>query len=83
MPMIFEVNLETLNNLGHKPPYNSTEGTNFKQTRSTFFPDFLRDNHTLKHGDRITVSGERAVYLKNNFTTGPDAFLIYISGTAV
>jgi hypothetical protein len=92
MAIIFQVNLETTNVLAAKGPYSSNDpqGANFKLTRSTYFPDFLRDNHALKHGDEITVSGENALYLLNNFTFGyakgvnaPYAFLNYVSGTAV
>lgn len=83
MPMIFQVNLTTVDNLSDRQPYNQTEGTNFVNTRSTWFPDFLRDNHALKHGDRITVSGKSALYLLNNFTSGQFKFLDYVSGTSV
>lgn len=88
MPMIFQVSLETVSNLSSKQPYNQTEGANFKLTRSTWFPDFLRDNRELKDGDQITATGTQALYLLNNFTQGyghnptsPYNFLTFISGT--
>lgn len=85
----FRVNLETTNLLDSKNPYSSNDpqGANFKLTRSTWFPDFLRDNRALKHGATFTVTGEQALYLLNNFTFGhgtnsPYAFLDYVSGSA-
>lgn len=83
MPTItFQVNLETVNSLTHKQPYNSSEGGNFKETRVTWFPDILRNNRELKNGDEFTVSGENALYLKNNFTSGEFKFLDIIEETA-
>ncbi len=85
MAITFRVNLETSNLLNTKGPYASNDllGDNFKFTRSTFFPDILRDNRILKHGNTFTVSGEPALYLLNNYTTGTFKFLDYVSGTAV
>jgi hypothetical protein len=82
MPMIFTVNLTTVHSLQDRQPYNRTEGANFALTRSAWFPDFLRDNHNLKHGDQLTISGRQALYLLNNFTSGDFKFLDYVSGTA-
>ena len=84
MPMTFRVNLETVDLLNYKQPYNrSTENDGFSASRSTWFADLLRDNRALKHGDTIVVSGVRAVYLRNNFTSGEFKFLDYVSGTSV
>jgi len=84
MAITFKVNLETTNLLSSKGPYSSNDpqGSNFKLTRSTWFPDFLRDNHNLKHGATLVVSGMEALYLLNNFTSGTYKFLDYVSGTA-
>lgn len=89
MAITFTVNLATTNVLSSKNPYSSTDpqGSNFAATRSTFFPDFLRNNYIRKDGDTIVVSGRAALYLKNNFsdqaTTAAArtyAFLTYVSG---
>ena len=84
MAITFRINLETTNLLSTKGPYSSNDpqGNYFKWTRSTWFPDILRDNHELKHGNTIVVSGEQALYLMNNYTTGTYKFLDYVSGTA-
>lgn len=70
MAITFQVNLATTNVLTSKNPYSSNDpqGSNFASTRSTWFPDFLRDNHNLKHGDTLVVSGQQALYLLNNCT---------------
>jgi hypothetical protein len=94
MPITFQVNLQTLNLLSTKGPYSSNDpqGANFALTRSTWFPDFLRDNHQLHHGDLISASGDQALYLLNNYTFGYTnssnlnsqyCFLNYVSGEAV
>jgi hypothetical protein len=85
MAITFQVNLETTNVLGTKGPYSSNDpqGSYFKFTRSTWFPDFLRDNHYLRHGNLLVVgptyvndvnvgfgTAEQALYLLNNFTFG-------------
>ncbi len=82
MAITFRVNLSTLNALSCKQPYNTTEGTNFPTTRSTWFPDMLINNRQPKHGDLVEVSGMNAIYLLNNYTSGPYKFLDYVSGTA-
>lgn len=83
MPTItFRVNLSTVNELSHKPPYNQTEAANFKLTRLTWFPDILRNNRELKHDVEFEVSGVNALYLKNNFTTGEFKFLDVVSEEA-
>lgn len=80
MPITFQVNLSTVNEQASKTPYNSTEGPNFKYTRSTWFPDFLRNNRALKHGDTFDVAGIKAIYLRDNYTTGTFKFLDVIAG---
>lgn len=83
MPTItFRVNLEAVNNLSDKQPYNQSEGTNFKETRNTWFPDILLNNRKLKHDAEFTLSGENAMYLKNNFTSGVFKFLDIVSETS-
>lgn len=82
MAITFTVNLETLNNLSCRQPYSKSEAANFKMTRIAYFPDNLIDNHNLVHGSTLVVSGATALYLNNNYTTGPYAFLTYVSGTA-
>lgn len=92
MAITFQVNLQTPNVLSSKNPYSSNDpqGAYFPSTRSTWLPDFLRDNYDLTNGNTIVVSGEQALYLLNNYTFGygpnPNnqyAFLNYVSGTAV
>ena len=71
MPTItFELNLANPHALDWSQPYTSSESTNFSSTRSSWLPDFLRNNRELKHGDQFTVSGRQAVYLRDNFTSG-------------
>jgi len=81
MPAItFQVNLTTVDSLSCRQPYTSTEATNFASTRSTWFPNLLRDNRELKHGATFTISdGVHALYVKNNFTTGEFKFLDVVS----
>ena len=83
MAITFQVDLSTVQMLGTKQPYGSpgvstltdpvsgapvTLWNYFAQTRSTWFPDILRNNRQLKHGDEFQVSGQDAIYLLNNFT---------------
>lgn len=76
MPTItFRVNLETLNKLNSKQPWNSTEGTNFPSTRSTWWPNQLLNNRANIQGDLLTLTGVEALYYYSNFTTGEYAFL--------
>ncbi len=66
----FIVNLETVDALSCKQPYNQTEGTNFAATRVTWLPDFILRNRELKHGVTFTATDLEALHLKNNFTSG-------------
>ncbi len=77
MPTItFQVNLETCNRYNHRQPCDlTTEADNFSSTRNTWFPDILKDNRELKHGDEFTLSGTNALYMKNNYTIGEFKFL--------
>lgn len=80
MPTItFQVNLENPKALSFSQPYTQAEAANFKTTRVAYFPDLLRDNRELKHGAQFTVSGLRALYLRDNFTTGEFKFLDVVS----
>ena len=99
MAITFQVNLQTTNLLSSKGPYSSNDphGANFAFTRSIWAPDFLRNNFDLTHGATITMSGEQALYLLNNYTFSSAAavlagqganpnntycFLDYVSGLA-
>ncbi len=80
--IVFEVDLETVARQSHVAPTNTrSEADNYQETRSTWFPDDLRNNRELKHGDQFTVDGLTAVHLRDNYTEGVDAFLIIISST--
>lgn len=80
MPTItFRVNLENPQYLSFSQPYTTDEAANFKATRVSYFPDFLRNNRELKHDVEFTVEGMQALYLKNNFTTGDFKFLDIVS----
>jgi hypothetical protein len=79
--IVFEVNLEVDRQSVNVPVATSAEADNLRTTRSTWFPDIQNDNRQLKHGDQFTVTGKRAMHLKNNFTTGDDALLKVISQT--
>jgi len=82
MPTItFELNLENPHALDWSQPYTVSEASNFKSTRVTWLPDFLRDNRELKHGNQFTVSGRQAVYLRDNFTSGEFGILTVVSTT--
>ena len=81
MAMTFTVNLATVGNLVSKQPYSSSE-TNFPATRSTFFPDNVLCNRVLQDGDTLVVSGLKAIYMRDNYTSGPYKFLDYVSGSA-
>lgn len=87
MAMIFQVNLQNLGTYtGALQPYDpineASLANNFPKTRVTWFPDGKLENRERPDGATITVSGLAAVYLKNTYTTGPYAFLTYVSGTA-
>ncbi len=80
--IVFEVDLETVSRESHASPNTlRSEGDNLRETRSTWFPDDLLNNRELKHGDQFTADGLTAVYLRDNFTEGVDAFLNIISTT--
>lgn len=87
MAITFRVNLETVNRTTHRTPYDiinqATLSDNFKSTRITWFPGLLRDNRELRHGDTFTESGKKAIYLRDNITSGAFAFLEVVSGTAL
>ncbi len=80
--IVFKVNLETLNRHSFSHPFTLAEADNFRTTKHTFFPDMIRDNRKLKHGDQFTETGTKALYLKNNFTSGAFKFLDIVSETA-
>lgn len=76
MPITFRVNLETVNKYSARQPYNLLDdGDNFRDTRSTWFPDRLINNRKLKHNDEFTVSGMNSLYLRDNYTEGEFKFL--------
>ena len=78
--IVFEVDLETVSRQSHVAPTNTlSEADNYKETRNTWFPDDILNNRKLKHGDQFTVDGVTAVYLRDNFTEGVNAFLNIIS----
>lgn len=81
MAITFRVNLETVNRYASKQPYTSEEADNFADTRSTWFPDLIRRNRKLQDGDTFEESGMRAIYLRDNFTSGEFKFLDEVSGT--
>lgn len=91
----FQVNLSTVSFNTSKQPYNQyvtgepgegvipavQDSVNFPSTRSTWFPNNLNDNRKLTHGAQFTAKDFEGLYLNNNFTTGPNAFLTLISVT--
>lgn len=52
------------------PDYGRIENSNRVNTLSSWFPDLLRGNRQLKHGDTFEESGLKALYLRNMYTTG-------------
>lgn len=81
MPTItFRVNLETVDRYSSSLPNAPTDNVdNFRTTRSTFFPDFVNRNRAMQHGDEFTLTGREALYLKDNFTSGDNAFLTIVT----
>lgn len=47
--------------------------------RLAWLPDLIRTNYEHLHGYTFTAYGEKAKYLKDNYTTGPDAVLKIIA----
>lgn len=79
----FRVNLETQMRQSFPVP-NSTstiwsgvtqqsEADNKASTRWAYFPDNMRNNRRLNHGDTFDVSGEVAYYLKKTYCSNPPA----------
>ena len=83
LSITFQINLETVNLYGHKTPYNFSDAATFATHRVSFFPDLLLNNRELRRGVQFTETGERALYLKNKFTTGDFAFLDVVSESFV
>lgn len=52
---------------------------NLDFTRLSWLPDLIRTNYEHLHGYTFTAYGEKAKYLKDNYTTGPDAVLKLIA----
>lgn len=80
--IVFRVNLETVNKFANKQPYNQYDSTisdEFRETRVTWFPNILRNNNKLTHGDEFTLSGVQALYMRDNFTSGDFKFLDVVS----
>jgi len=78
--IVFQVNLETQNRLGHLVPNNTvlagnetvTEADQMKNTRSTYIPGLTgAENMLYKHGDTFTVKGQKASYLKKLYVSSP------------
>jgi hypothetical protein len=46
------------------------EKSNFRTTRSTWNPGILGLNRVLKHGDTFTVTGQKAIYLRDMYAVG-------------
>jgi len=78
--IVFQVNLETVERNSHAPAQTlRSEGSNLKNTRSTWFPNNIMNNRQCWDDDTITAYDEEALYLKNNFTEGTHAFLEIVS----
>lgn len=53
-----------------------TQSAQHDVQRLTWLPGFLNcENIRFKNGDTFTVNGQKAIYLKDNYTTGDNAFL--------
>jgi hypothetical protein len=87
---VFKINLPTLQRYAWSHPNRTTlagnetvtEEDNLKDTRSTWLPSMFPgvENLAHKHGDTFTVSGLKAVYLKNTYVKGlADDMLFLIS----
>lgn len=76
----FQVNLETPSLLAHSQPVSPTDTTVFRDTRSTWLPNYLVNNRALKDGDQFTVTSSTLIkYLKDTYTTGDDPLLEVVS----
>lgn len=73
MRKIFRVNLNSANKfINHSHPIDS--GNNFKNTISTWQPDFLLNNRILKDGDTFSVESRTLEdYLVNTYVRGKNA----------
>ena len=79
--IVFRVNLETINRLGHSVPNRTqvagsetvSEADQQKNNRTIFSPGLLAGENRsgYKHGDTFTVKGAKAVYLKNLYVSTP------------
>jgi len=78
--IVFQVNLETVNRNSTAPAQTlRSEGDYLKYTRSTWFPNNILNNRVQEHDDFVTAYDEEALYLKENYTEGDNAFLTIIS----
>lgn len=86
MAMTFRVKLDTLRETsGDRPPYDLSQSpsSNFPATRITWVPNNLLGNREITNDVEFTASGKEAIYIRDNLTTGPYAFIEYVSGTAL
>lgn len=62
------------------PDQGRTENSNRASLKSSWIPGLLDgENRVLKNGDTFTLSGEKAVYVKNTYTTGTNPLLTIVS----
>ncbi len=73
----FRVNLIEPDLLAHTMPVApSDSASNFRETRSTWFPNLINNTRALKHNDEFTVTESSLIkYLKDSYTTGDNPLL--------
>jgi len=54
----------------NSPDNGRVEESNLKNTRVTWLPSQLLNNRQLKHGDEFTVSGLKALYIRDMYASG-------------
>lgn len=77
----FQVNLETIDRMGHLVPNRittdgnetSAEADDQRNHRSIYIPGLLAGENraNFHHGDQFTVKGEKATYLKKLYVSTP------------
>ena len=78
----FRINLQTLQNTSWLQPYTSGEGTNMKNTRSTWLCNYFPGSQFIANKDafEFTAYGLQAQYLKDLYCHNlPDDVLTLVS----
>jgi hypothetical protein len=78
----FTVNLKVLSRYSWAHPDSTQESVDDRSVQfSTWMPGLLRGNYQLKDGNTLVAYGLQGKYLYDNFTTGTDPMLTFVSVT--